>query len=473
MKESFLHSVEQFLAEQAGRDPEQPAPTSGVELSGAGSPGGGYARAALEAECARVMNAPAGQRNHTLNRAAFSLGQLIAGGALDDADVVTELTAAAELAGLDTDPGCGPQGIAATIASGIAAATKSPRGVPVRDPTPAPNPTASTPDAVDARRHEPEERVSLVDRLRDSLVYPAGIHAVAEPEPLIDGILYKDSTAWLVGAPGNAKSFVALDIAGCVATGSTWQTYPAAQGPVLYLVAEGMSGMRQRVPAWEAAMKQPMGDVAFLPVAVQSAEAAVWGAFVNLAAELDPSLVVIDTQARVTVALEENSAKDMGTFVHNIEQLRQATGACVLTVHHAGRAGNLRGSTAIEGAATTIITTTKDDDAITLECTKQKDAPEFDPINLRLVESISSAIVMIDHVGTKQWTLKPAVSKMLKEWWDVFGTETVSASMLIDTGITTKSTFHRERKHLVDAGIITISGTERQMRFRLTRPPDS
>ena len=48
-------------------------------------------RAALEQEAQRVVDAPAGTRNHALNRAAFSLGQLVAGGALPEDDVVDAL----------------------------------------------------------------------------------------------------------------------------------------------------------------------------------------------------------------------------------------------------------------------------------------------------------------------------------------------------------------------------------------------
>ena len=43
-----------------------------------------YGQAALEREAARVASAVEGTRNHELNRAAFALGQLVAGGELDE-----------------------------------------------------------------------------------------------------------------------------------------------------------------------------------------------------------------------------------------------------------------------------------------------------------------------------------------------------------------------------------------------------
>lgn len=80
-----------------------------------------WASAALAGEVASVRGATEGCRNHTLNRAAFALGQLVAGGHLDEHDVVGALTAAGLAAGL------GEREIRATIASGLRAGLGRPR----------------------------------------------------------------------------------------------------------------------------------------------------------------------------------------------------------------------------------------------------------------------------------------------------------------------------------------------------------
>jgi hypothetical protein len=59
-----------------------------------------YALAALEAECQAVAHAPAGTRNHTLNKAAFALGRFVATGTLHRDAVEQVLLAAARDAGL-------------------------------------------------------------------------------------------------------------------------------------------------------------------------------------------------------------------------------------------------------------------------------------------------------------------------------------------------------------------------------------
>lgn len=111
----------------------QPPPTPNSHPSGGGSfwgdfagAGQGYALAALQREADEVRHAPEGQRNHTLNRAAFSAGQLVAGGALDQERAVSVLLDAARAAGLSRVES------ERTIASGFRGGAVSPRTVPER-----------------------------------------------------------------------------------------------------------------------------------------------------------------------------------------------------------------------------------------------------------------------------------------------------------------------------------------------------
>ena len=87
-----------------------------------------WARAALEEECALVVAAPAGTRNDTLNRAAFNLFQIVAGGYLDEQEVCNRLFNAADACGLVADDGT-PQ-VVGTIKSGACAGVKHPRRRP-------------------------------------------------------------------------------------------------------------------------------------------------------------------------------------------------------------------------------------------------------------------------------------------------------------------------------------------------------
>jgi hypothetical protein len=91
-----------------------------------GAHGTAYAMAALREEARLVATARPGTRNDTLNRAAFSLGQLAAAGLLPPLAVATALASSAERSGLPADEA------RRTIRSGMIAGSRCPRNVLTR-----------------------------------------------------------------------------------------------------------------------------------------------------------------------------------------------------------------------------------------------------------------------------------------------------------------------------------------------------
>jgi hypothetical protein len=92
-------------------------------------PPGAYGAAALQRECEMLASMlPNSGRNTALNRASFSLHQLVAGGELDGSDVERELLAAAEANGLLSEDGL--RQVLATIRSGARAGLQHPRSRP-------------------------------------------------------------------------------------------------------------------------------------------------------------------------------------------------------------------------------------------------------------------------------------------------------------------------------------------------------
>jgi hypothetical protein len=211
------------------------------------------------------------------------------------------------------------------------------------------------------------------------------------PKPLINGLLDLDTTAWLIGASGSYKSFVALDLAAHVGRGDDWRGRAVHRGEVLYVVAEGARGMKLRVEAWEREYG-PMKDVTFLPRPVQ-ANSDAWSVLVEVCRRRRPALVVIDTQARVTIGLDENSNSDMSLYAERADQIKRASGACVLTVHHLGRTGtNARGASAIDGAQDAELRVErKGTYSIELHMDKQKDQAEEGPVRIALRRSEGGA----------------------------------------------------------------------------------
>ncbi|MFD6914049.1 AAA family ATPase [Streptomyces virginiae] len=201
-------------------------------------------------------------------------------------------------------------------------------------------------------------------------------------DPVIADLLYKDTLTRVYGASGTFKSFMTLDFAGCVGTGTPWHGQATSQGGVLYLVAEGIKGIRKRVRAWEQHYGRRMTGVRFLPRPVQAMDPE-WMLLIELCRRQQPALIIIDTQARITVGIEENSNTEMGRVVQRMEELRMASGACVLLVHHSGNDGDRgRGATAVKGALQTELGVERKgkglcDTTITLKTGKQKDDEEL------------------------------------------------------------------------------------------------
>lgn len=119
-----LAPLPDWLHEQLEQEqPVAPAAPRPNIAPGGPAPGGttNYARVALDRQAADVTQAAQGGRNHALNAAAFRMGQLIAGGQIDEPTVVDELVAAAGRCGL------GGKEVGNTIRSGLTSGAREPQ----------------------------------------------------------------------------------------------------------------------------------------------------------------------------------------------------------------------------------------------------------------------------------------------------------------------------------------------------------
>jgi hypothetical protein len=221
-------------------------------------------------------------------------------------------------------------------------------------------------------------RTSTVDALLAEMLDTDALDNMPALEPLVGNLLHLDTLARVIGPSGHMKSFVTIDFAGHVGTGKPWHGQHVHQGTVVYLVAEGARGIRKRVRAWEQHHGLRMQNVKFLPRPVQAMDPE-WLTLIEACKRLGPVFIIVDTQARVSVGVEENSAKEMGLVIDRMEQLRAATGACVLVIHHTGHVGDHgRGSSSAKGALQSELHVSKRGDrasntVVTIKTGKQKD----------------------------------------------------------------------------------------------------
>ncbi|HGK5869923.1 AAA family ATPase [Pseudomonas aeruginosa] len=234
---------------------------------------------------------------------------------------------------------------------------------------------------------------------------------------LVRGILGEGGLSVLYGAPGAGKSFLALDLGYAVATGQPWMGRDTRQGPVIYAAGEGVSGLRMRGKAIAKVKHCDAPNIFFLPHSLSTPDEGEKMAMVldqvTARCGVPPALLIIDTLSRFFgEGDDENSAKDMKRFVGAISALMAKCPTLhVMIVHHSGKDADkgMRGSSALQGAADTVIQCRKDGDAHRAVVEKQKDGQDNIPLPFALDqvelgededgEPITSCVVVHDHEG--------------------------------------------------------------------------
>lgn len=250
--------------------------------------------------------------------------------------------------------------------------------------------------------------ISVKPRPRIQLLDIDDIEALPPPSWLIDGILTENGLSVVWGRSGAMKSFVALDIALCVATGSPWHGKQTRHGLVVYIAAEGAHGLGRRAVGWRRTRGRDLPKPSFKliphPVALVSDDLNSM-VDVILGLESKPVLIIIDTLARTFGSGDENKQADMNAYVNASDRLRDATGANVMIIHHSGvhEDRRERGSNVLRGAADTVIKIARKNHNLDIinEAPegKQKDAEEFKTVKL------TTAKVYFEQNDTEQSTL--------------------------------------------------------------------
>ena len=214
-----------------------------------------------------------------------------------------------------------------------------------------------------------------------------------EPEFILEGLIETESLAQIFGDSGGGKSFIALDIASCISSGTPFHGHKVKQGAVIYIAGEGHNGIKRRLSAWER-RNQVSLDTAplFLSKAAAqfldatSAQAVAKAVDEIVLTEGPPALIIVDTLARNFGPGDENATRDMSNFVAAMDALKGRHGCTLILVHHTGHTDKDRGrgSAALKAALDAEFRVEKTDDIIRLVNTKMKDAAPPPEIYFRL-----------------------------------------------------------------------------------------
>ncbi|WP_083232859.1 AAA family ATPase [Endozoicomonas atrinae] len=231
---------------------------------------------------------------------------------------------------------------------------------------------------------------------------------------LVKGFLEMDSLSLMFGEPACGKSFVAIDLACCVATGKEWHGKQVKQqGPVFYIAGEGFNGLSRRLMAWQQTYGYNLRNA---PLYVSKCSASLTN-YANALAVSDsiekiiqqnnsaiPSMIVIDTLARNFGPGDENATQEMNVFINHIDQLLRVKYQCnVLIVHHTGVGSKDRArvNSALKAALDAEYAVVKSDDSVNIVTKKMKDADEPKPINFQF-EPVQ--LPFLDEDGERQYS---------------------------------------------------------------------
>lgn len=223
------------------------------------------------------------------------------------------------------------------------------------------------------------------------------LHQLPEPKWLVHDHI-TDGLSVMYGPPGSGKTFLALDWALSIATGARWHGRDVVHAPVLYVSGEGGGGIARRISAWQAERQQFAPRFYAIIGTVQLTSRDHVMALRDDVHTTGARLLVVDTLARAMAGADENSAMDMGNAIQGLDWIRRSTGCATLIVHHSGvERTRPRGSTALYGAADTLVHVDGDEGKVTVSCEKQKESAQFRRWNLMLSPRAGSCVLVEDH----------------------------------------------------------------------------
>lgn len=384
---------------KAVRGDEPPRPIHDIPLPAGQWDATPRAAAALAREVTNIQHAAEGTRNHTLNVAAFNLGQLIAAGEIAEPAVTQAIGDAALMAGLDI------REIRATIRSGYAKGTLKPRTPNKPSVPPAPHPV---PGGTDTPTHDIPQAIDW-----DELwTRPDNDEWLLEP-------LIAPGRQTVIYSPAKVgKSLLALQIAVAIANGRPTLGVPTAATPVLYIDFENdpVHDLRSRLVEMGLGPAD-LGNLTYLSYpTIHPMDTPAGAAHMErILDHYSPGLVVIDTISRA-VQGEENS-NDTWTALYRLTGLvLKRKGISLLRLDHSGKdeTKGQRGGSAKTGDVDAVwrMHEVVRDEAYRLDCELKRMHVDQTTIDLRRTFDPLGHQVTTEHAGQAK---ERAILKLLDD----------------------------------------------------------
>lgn len=165
-----------------------------------------------------------------------------------------------------------------------------------------------------------------------------------EPE-LIEGVFRQGHKLMVSGASKSGKSFMLIELALCLASGQPWLGYKCKECKVLYVNLEiSEPSFAHRIECVSSVsgidihscdQNLKIVNLRGTSVSLGKMSAALIGTIIMEEANTGVpfSAIILDPIYKISNG-EENSAKDVGDFCHELDKIAAATGASVIYSHH-------------------------------------------------------------------------------------------------------------------------------------------
>ena len=177
---------------------------------------------------------------------------------------------------------------------------------------------------------------------------------------LIKDILVDGGIATIYGESGSTKSFLAIDLAMHLATGSEWFGLEVNRGiPIIYTALEGFRGVVKRIKGWCKKNNLCPSNIFIDHDSLLLGEQGSVESFINYykASNFNRGMIIIDTFNMACPNIEENSAKEMSGVITKAKLIAEKLNSTVLIIHHSGKdeSRGMRGSSSLKASMDTII----------------------------------------------------------------------------------------------------------------------
>ena len=186
----------------------------------------------------------------------------------------------------------------------------------------------------------------------------------APVESVIEDLLARKSVAVFFGPPGSLKTWLLIYLVICVSLGLDWLGFSTVQGPVLVIDEEsGLDRFNRRL----LQLLTGLGITTALPIyyiclaQFDLRDPADLAEIKDICDQVKPVLIVGDALVDLMVGGDENAVKDTQPLFRNLRNLADEKNAAVALIHHAGKTGKYRGSSAISGAVDLLVSVEAED----------------------------------------------------------------------------------------------------------------